>query len=57
MVCGVLLLLLLKILGMFMNDRLWRGWRCVVGSRRIDCRSVDVDGYGHVIEADLEVEA
>lgn len=57
MVCGVLLLLLLlKMLGMSMNDRWWRmGCRCF-GSK-VDCRSVDVNGYGHVSEVDLGVEA
>lgn len=56
MVCGVLLLLLLKMLGMLMNDRVWRvGCRCF-GSK-VDCRSVDVDCCEHVIEADLEVGA
>lgn len=49
--CGELslLLLLLKTLGMLMNDRWWRVGCGCFGSK-VDCRSVD-------IEANLEVEA
>lgn len=54
MASGELLLLLLKMLGMLMNERLWRGYRGF-GSK-LDCRGVDIDWYGHVIEAGLEAE-
>lgn len=55
--CGVLLLLLLKMLGMLINDRLWRvGCRYCVRSR-VDCRSVNGDCCEHAIKADLEVDA
>lgn len=56
--CGLLLLLsLLKMLGMLINDRLWRvGCRYSVGGR-VDCRSGNGDCCEHAIEADLKVDA